>query len=86
MTANGWTEEHFLVVGVLSLVLHHSTEGALIEASRFICLNSSLASLVRASIDELSTNGSASSELNEGTNIEQVLVLLLLFYYFHLRR
>uniref|UniRef100_A0A803LTJ2 Uncharacterized protein n=1 Tax=Chenopodium quinoa TaxID=63459 RepID=A0A803LTJ2_CHEQI len=85
MRANGWTEEHLLVLGVLSLVLHHSTQGVLIETARFILLNSPLASLMRATVDGLLANGSASIEQEEESDTERTLVFLLLFLYFYLK-
>ncbi|KMT14805.1 hypothetical protein BVRB_3g065300 isoform B [Beta vulgaris subsp. vulgaris] len=86
MKTNGWKEEHLLVLGVLSLVLHHSTHGALVETAKFILLNSSLAPLMRATVDGLFVNGSASIEQEEETDTEQALVFILLFSHFYLRR
>ncbi|KMT14804.1 hypothetical protein BVRB_3g065300 isoform A [Beta vulgaris subsp. vulgaris] len=85
MKTNGWKEEHLLVLGVLSLVLHHSTHGALVETAKFILLNSSLAPLMRATVDGLFVNGSASIEQEEETDTEQALVFILLFSHFYLR-
>lgn len=86
MMTNGWTEEHLLVLGVLSMVLHHSTQGALVETAKFILLDSSLASLMRATVKGFFANGSASIEHEEESDTEHALVFLLLFIHFYLRR
>ncbi|KNA23532.1 hypothetical protein SOVF_024000 [Spinacia oleracea] len=85
MMTNGWTEEHLLVLGVLSMVLHHSTQGALVETAKFILLDSSLASLMRATVKGFFANGSASIEHEEESDTEHALVFLLLFIHFYLR-
>ncbi|KAL2925646.1 Protein PRD1 [Bienertia sinuspersici] len=82
--ANGWTEEHLLGLGVLSLVFHHSTLGALLEIAKFVFLNSSLASLMRATVDGFFANGSASIEQEEESDTEHTLVFLLLYSHFYL--
>ncbi|GAB2267207.1 hypothetical protein Dimus_002192 [Dionaea muscipula] len=48
-----WTEGGLLLLGVLSLILHHSTHQVLVETSKFLVLNRSLASTIRNTITEV---------------------------------
>ncbi|KAL4269984.1 hypothetical protein GQ457_HM001740 [Hibiscus cannabinus] len=81
----GWNHEALLLVGTLSLILHHSSSHALIEASKSIIFNSSLISTINSTVQVVSSKGPALIEHDEGTSSGENLILLLLLYYFTLR-
>ncbi|KAK9725833.1 hypothetical protein RND81_05G172800 [Saponaria officinalis] len=85
MMVNGWMQEHLISIGILSLLLHHSTQGVLTKTSQFILLNTPLASRIRSTIDQFTANGPALIEQEEGTDVEQALIFLLVFYQFYFR-
>lgn len=86
MTASELTEEHLLVFCILSLVLYHSTQGALVETAKFILLNPSLASVMQGTFDALCSTGSASVEHEDEACTDHAVVFLLLFCHFYLQR
>ncbi|KAK8571600.1 hypothetical protein V6N13_047267 [Hibiscus sabdariffa] len=81
----GWNHEGLLLVGILSLILHHSSSHALIEASKSIIFNASLISTINSTVQAVSSKGPALIEHDEGTSSGENLILLLLLYYFTLR-
>ncbi|KAK8548369.1 hypothetical protein V6N12_061283 [Hibiscus sabdariffa] len=81
----GWNHEALLLVGTLSLILHHSSSQALIEASKSITFNASLISTINSTVQVVSSKGPALIEHDEGTSSGENLILLLLLYYFTLR-
>ncbi|KAL4273284.1 hypothetical protein GQ457_13G028810 [Hibiscus cannabinus] len=81
----GWNHEALLLVGILSLILHHSSSHALIEASKSIIFNASLISTINSTVQVVSSKGPALIEHDEGTSSGENLILLLLLYYFTLR-
>ncbi|XVE81218.1 hypothetical protein DITRI_Ditri15bG0045200 [Diplodiscus trichospermus] len=82
---HGWSHEVFLLVGILSLILHHSSNKVLIEASKSITFNASLISTVNCTVQAVSSKGPALIEYDEGTSSGKELIFLLLLYYFSLR-
>ncbi|KAL0340522.1 UNVERIFIED_CONTAM: protein putative RECOMBINATION INITIATION DEFECT 1 [Sesamum radiatum] len=82
---NGWTEEVLTIVGILSLILHHSTKEALTEASKTIILNVPLVSTINNIISEACSKGPALSDHDEGTRTGDVLIFVLLLLFFSLR-
>ncbi|GAB2249560.1 hypothetical protein Droror1_Dr00012919 [Drosera rotundifolia] len=80
-----WTETGLLVVGVLSLILHYSSHHALVETTKFIVLNSSLACSIGSTIAAVRGKVTSSACLDENTDTGKALVLLLILYYFYLR-
>ncbi|KAL9240084.1 hypothetical protein vseg_014344 [Gypsophila vaccaria] len=84
MMVNGWMEEHLISIGILSLLLHHSTQGVLAKTSQFILLNTSLASRIRSTIDQFNASGPALIEQEDGTDTEQAFIFILVFYQFYL--
>ncbi|XP_011084192.2 protein PRD1, partial [Sesamum indicum] len=85
VASDGWTEEVLTIVGILSLILHHSTKEALMEASKLIILNVSLVSSINNIISEACSKGPALSDHDEGTRIGDVLIFVLLLLFFSLR-
>lgn len=86
MTAGEWTIESLLVLGILSLILHHSTSQALIEASKAILLNASLVSMINDVIQTSCSKGPALIEDDEETRKGETLTFVLLLDFFSLRR
>lgn len=86
VTEFGWTPECLLVINILTLVLHHSTNHVLEEASKAINLNTSLISIVNSTIDDACSQGPALTDCDEETSTRESLIVILLLYYFSLRR
>ena len=84
--AGTWTCDNLLGTGILSLVLNHSTNNALREASRTILFNSSLASKIDCIIHEACQKGPALVDHDEGTSYGECLIFALLLNYFSLKR
>lgn len=82
----GWTHESLLIISTLSLILHHSTNNALIEASKYIVLSTSLMSTVNSTIDAACLKGPALTDYDEGASTGEYLIFVLLLYYFSIRR
>ncbi|XP_040996835.1 protein PUTATIVE RECOMBINATION INITIATION DEFECT 1 isoform X3 [Juglans microcarpa x Juglans regia] len=83
--ADRWNQESLVVIGVLSLVLHHSTNEVLLEASKAILFNTSLVSTINSIIDAAHLKGPALVDHDEGTGIGESLIFVLLLNYFSLR-
>ncbi|KAL5849112.1 hypothetical protein ACOSQ3_007178 [Xanthoceras sorbifolium] len=81
----GWTHESLLVINILSLILHHSTNKALVEASKAIVFNTSLVSTINSTIYDACSKGPALIDCDEGTSTGETLIFLLILYYFSLR-
>ncbi|KAK2641672.1 hypothetical protein Ddye_023435 [Dipteronia dyeriana] len=81
----GWTHESLLVINIFSLILHHSANKVLLEASKAIVLNASLVSTINRTIDEACSKGPALIDCDEGTSTGETLIFLLLLHYFSLR-
>ncbi|KAL3726566.1 hypothetical protein ACJRO7_031464 [Eucalyptus globulus] len=71
-----------LILGILCLVLRHSTNGALVEASKTVLLNTSLASTLSSAIHVVSPDGPAMYNIDEGTEAGKTLIHVLLLHYF----
>ncbi|KAJ9553192.1 hypothetical protein OSB04_017237 [Centaurea solstitialis] len=82
ITEIGCTQEALLVMGILSLILHHSLHQKLVEASKAILLNTPLISLVNKMIHEACLKGSALFDHDETTQTGGGLIFLLLLNYF----
>ncbi|EYU38964.1 hypothetical protein MIMGU_mgv1a020726mg [Erythranthe guttata] len=83
--SDGWTEEVLTIIGILSLILHHSTNEALIEASKIIVLNVPLVSTINTAIFEACSKGHALFDHDEGTRTGEVLIFVLLLLFFSMR-
>lgn len=86
MASDGWTEDVLIVIGILSLILHHSTTGVLTEASKTIVLNVPLISVINTKVSEACSKGAALCDHCEGTNTGELLMFMLLLVFFSLRR
>lgn len=88
VATEGWTEECLVVIGILSLVLHHHSAngGVLVEASKTILLSTPLTSTVNNTMRIACSKGPALVDLDEGSNTGETLICLLLFHLFTLKR
>ncbi|AEE83390.2 putative recombination initiation defect 1 [Arabidopsis thaliana] len=84
-TAIKQNHEDMVVIGILSLVLYHSSDGALVEASRNIVSNSYLVSAINTVVDVACSKGPALTQCQDETNIGEALAFTLLLYFFSLR-
>lgn len=85
MEEDGWSEEVITMIGILSLILHHSTKQALTEASKIIVLNVPLISIINSTILEACCKGHTLFDHDEGKTGE-VLIFVLLLLFFSMRR
>ncbi|KAI3794897.1 hypothetical protein L1987_37538 [Smallanthus sonchifolius] len=85
ITENGCTQEALLVTGILSLILHHSLNQNLLEASKTILLNTQLISLINKMIHEACSKGPALYDHDESTQTGEALIFFLMLNYFCLR-
>ncbi|CAA7028025.1 unnamed protein product [Microthlaspi erraticum] len=81
------TQKHegMMVIGILSLVLYHSKDGALVEASRSIVLNSYLVSAINTAVDVACSKGPSLTQYQDETDIGEALAFMLPLYFFSLR-
>ncbi|KAL1198193.1 Protein putative RECOMBINATION INITIATION DEFECT 1 [Cardamine amara subsp. amara] len=84
-TAISQNHEDMLVIGILSLVLYRSKDGALVEASRSIVLNSYLVSTINTVVDVACSKGPALNQYQDETDIGEALAITLPLYFFSLR-
>lgn len=80
------TSESLHVLGILSLILHHSTNKALEEASKFILFNTFIITMVNTVVHAASSKGPALLDCDEETSPGETLISVLLLNYFALRR
>lgn len=85
-TADGWTHEGLMIIGILCLILHHSTNQALVGVSKSILLSSSVVQTINKTIREACSKGPALFDHDEGTNVGASLIFLLLLNYFSFKR
>ncbi|KAL8481013.1 hypothetical protein ACS0TY_027519 [Phlomoides rotata] len=85
MTSDGWTEEVLTVIGVLCLILHHSTKETLVEASKIIVLNVQLILAINSTIFEACSKGHVLFDHDEGTRTGEILIFVLLLLFFSMR-
>ncbi|KAD7478104.1 hypothetical protein E3N88_01240 [Mikania micrantha] len=85
ITENGCTQEALLVMGILSLILHHSLHRNLLETSKTILLNTQLISLVNKTIHEACIKGPALYDHDESTQTGKALIFFLMLNYFCLK-
>ncbi|XP_010445456.2 PREDICTED: protein PRD1-like [Camelina sativa] len=84
-TAITQNHEGTMVIGILSLVLYHSSDGALVEASRSIVLNSHLVSAINTVVAVACSKGPALTQYQDETDIGEALAFTLPLYFFSLR-
>ncbi|PSS34576.1 hypothetical protein CEY00_Acc01679 [Actinidia chinensis var. chinensis] len=80
-----WTEESLIVIGILSLILHHSTNQALVETSKTILLSTPLFSAINNTIHAACSKGPALIDHDEGTKVGETLLFVTLLLFFSLR-
>ncbi|XP_052208271.1 protein PUTATIVE RECOMBINATION INITIATION DEFECT 1 [Diospyros lotus] len=85
VAADSWTEESSITIGILCLMLHHSTNKALVETSKSILLSSSLVSIMNNTIHVACSRGPALLDCDEGTKTGEILLLVLLLNFFSLQ-
>ncbi|KAK9932926.1 hypothetical protein M0R45_020145 [Rubus argutus] len=83
--ADMWNHESLLVIGILCLILHHSANAVLIEASKTIIFSSSLVSTINSAIHAACLKGPALVDHDEGTSSGEILICVLLLNFFTLR-
>ncbi|KAK9902977.1 hypothetical protein M0R45_001368 [Rubus argutus] len=69
--ADMWNHESLLVIGILCLILHHSANAVLIEASKTIIFSSSLVSTINSAIHEACLKGPALVDHDEGNKLRR---------------
>ncbi|KFK25469.1 hypothetical protein AALP_AA8G118600 [Arabis alpina] len=84
-TAVAQQHKGMMVIGILSLVLYHSSDGALVEASRSIVLNPYLVSAINTVVDVACSKGPTLTQYQDETDIGEALAFTLLLYFFSLR-
>ncbi|GFQ06718.1 protein prd1 [Phtheirospermum japonicum] len=85
LASDGWTDEVLIILGILSLILYHSTRGALTEASKIIIVNVPLVSMINMLVSEACSKGHALVDHDEGTRTGEVLISVLSLLFFSLR-
>ncbi|XP_043711385.1 protein PUTATIVE RECOMBINATION INITIATION DEFECT 1-like isoform X2 [Telopea speciosissima] len=85
MSADTCNHGRLLVIGILALILHHSTNHALPEASKAIILNTFLATTIHNIISAACSKGPALIDHETETSTGQTLIFVLLLYFFSLR-
>ncbi|XP_024192213.1 protein PUTATIVE RECOMBINATION INITIATION DEFECT 1 isoform X2 [Rosa chinensis] len=83
--ADMWNHECLLVIGILCLILHHSANAVLTEASKTIIFSSSLVSTINSAVHAACLKGPALVDHDEGTSSGEILIFVLLLNYFTLR-
>lgn len=86
VAADGWTEEGLLILVILSLILYHSTNQAMIQASKIILLSAPLVSIINNSVSEACSKGPALLDHDEGTKPGEILIIVLSLIFFSFRR
>ncbi|KAL2463395.1 putative recombination initiation defect 1 [Forsythia ovata] len=85
VAADGWTEEGLIIIGTLSLILHHSMNQAMTEASKIILLSAPLVSTIDNTVSEACSKGPALLDHDEGTKTGEILIFVLSLLFFSLR-
>ncbi|KAH1226931.1 Protein PRD1 [Glycine max] len=76
------SDESLFVIGILSLILHLSTNKALEETSKAILFNTCIISMVNTVVCAASSKGPALVDHDEGTSTGETLIFVLLLHYF----
>ena len=85
VAADGWTPGTLISIGILSMVLHHSVNQVMVEASKTIILSTHMLSLVNTTIANACSKGPSLLEQNEGARSVEALVFVLSLLFFSLR-
>ncbi|CAI8587551.1 unnamed protein product [Vicia faba] len=76
------SQESLFVIGILSLILHLSTNKVLEETSKPILFNTCIISVVNTIVCAASSKGPALVDHDEGTSTGETLIFVLLLHYF----
>ncbi|KAJ1426693.1 Armadillo-type fold [Sesbania bispinosa] len=76
------SHESLFVIGILSLILHLSTNKALEETSKPILFNTSIISVINTVVCAASSKGPALVDHDEGTSTGITLIFVLFLHYF----
>ncbi|XP_027337587.1 protein PRD1 [Abrus precatorius] len=79
------SHESLFVIGILSLILHLSTNKALEETSKAILFNTCIISMVNTVVCAASSKGPALVDHDEGTSTGETLMFVLLLHYFAIK-
>ncbi|KAM3246818.1 protein putative RECOMBINATION INITIATION DEFECT 1 [Capsicum annuum] len=85
IAVDGWTPGTLISIGILSMVLHHSVNQVMVEASKTIILSTPLLSLVNTTIADACSKGPSLVDQDEGTRSGEALVFVLSLVFFSLR-
>ncbi|KAJ8536399.1 hypothetical protein K7X08_034800 [Anisodus acutangulus] len=85
VAAEGWHPGTLISIGILSMVLHHSVNQVMVEASKTILLSTPLLLLVNTTIANACSKGPSLVDQDEGTRSEEALVFVLSLLFFSLR-
>ncbi|KAK4350449.1 hypothetical protein RND71_029762 [Anisodus tanguticus] len=77
VAAEGWHPGTLISIGILSMVLHHSVNQVMVEASKTILLCTPLLLLVNTTIANACSKGPSLVDQDEGTRSEEALVFVL---------
>jgi hypothetical protein len=80
------SQESLFVIGILSLILHLSTNEVLEETSKTILFNTCIISVVNTIVCAASSKGPALIDHDEGTSTGETLIFVLLLHYFAVKR
>lgn len=86
VTRDGWTQESLFLLGIYSLILHHSTNQTLVEASKAVLMSASLVSMINDVIHTSCSKGPALIDDDEETRDGETLIFVLLLHFFSCRR
>lgn len=84
-TAITQNHEGMMVIGILCLVLYHSSYGALLDSSRIVMVNSYLVSAINNVVDVACSRGPALTQPQDETEIWEALAFTLPLCFFSLR-
>ncbi|CAJ2668133.1 unnamed protein product [Trifolium pratense] len=83
--ANILSQESLFVIGILSLILHLSTNKVLEETSKPILFNTCIISVVNTIVFAALSKGPSLIEHDEGTSTGETLIFVLLLHYFAIK-
>ncbi|KAG9446020.1 hypothetical protein H6P81_012148 [Aristolochia fimbriata] len=81
LAANTCHEDEYLLMGILSLILHHSTKQSLREASSAILRSNALIAVVKHIIKAACAKGSALADHGEETSGQTIIYALQLYFF-----
>ncbi|CAH8314385.1 unnamed protein product [Eruca vesicaria subsp. sativa] len=84
-TAITQNHEGMMVIGILCLVLYHSSQGALLDSSRVIVVNSYLGSAINTVVDVACSRGPGLTQSQDETDVGEALAFTLPLCFFSLR-